>query len=113
MRISDWSSDVCSSDLRTSNWLRGSSNAGKPHSYSVSFSGYGLCAPVRRPTSIGKNTNALESTSPTPRNSRIGTYCDRPIDGKERESGEEGQSVAVRVERGGRRQHKKNSSKNK
>src|SRR3546814_6083522 len=61
----------------SSNWLRGSSNAGKPHSYSASLSGLGLWVPVRLDTSIGKNTKALDSTSATPRNSSIGRYSDR------------------------------------
>src|SRR3546814_13226116 len=61
----------------SSNWLRGSSNAGKPHSYSASLSELGLWVPVRLDTSIGKNTKALDSTSATPRNSSIGRYSDR------------------------------------
>src|SRR3546814_10526781 len=60
--------------VRSSNWLRGSSNAGKPHSYSASLSGLGLWVPVRLDTSIGKNTKELDSTSATPRNSSIGRY---------------------------------------
>src|SRR3546814_18617212 len=64
-------------EKRTSNWLRGSSNAGKPHSYSASLSGLGLWVPVRLDTRIGKNTKALDSTSATPRNSSNGRYSDR------------------------------------
>ena len=52
-------------------------NAGKPHSYSVSFSGVGLCAPVKRAATIGRNTNADDRIRATPRNIRIGRYCDR------------------------------------
>ena len=48
---------------RTSNCTRLSSKAGKPHSYSLSFSGLGRWAPVRRQTSIGSTTTPPTSQS--------------------------------------------------
>ena len=54
--------------------MRLSSKAGKPHSYSLSFSGFGRWAPVSRETSIGSTTNPADNAKAMPRNSRIGRY---------------------------------------
>ena len=42
--------------------------------FGSAFPASGLCVPVRRLTSIGSTTNAADSASATPRNSRIGRY---------------------------------------
>src|SRR3546814_16526951 len=86
MRIIDWSSDVCSSDLRRS----------------------------RRPGSIGgagrvvvKNTGALAIlTRPEGKNETLAKRLDR-------KSGVKGTSVYVRVDLGGRRILKKKNKKNR
>src|SRR3546814_971031 len=61
----------------SSNWLRASSKAGKPHSYSASFAASGLWAPVSRATPIGRKTKAADRPSATTRKIRIGRYCVR------------------------------------
>src|SRR3546814_6661960 len=60
-----------------SNWLRASSKAGKPHSYSASFAASGLWAPVSRATPIGRKTKAADRPSAMTRKIRIGRYCVR------------------------------------
>src|SRR3546814_15864349 len=114
MRISDWSSDVCSSDLPTTFPVRPNQEPPSSHACSGSTTppwcsccGPG-CAPTRRPgTSPRKPTYACcSSTASAP--------CARPADLPpfsgplaDRKRVVEGKRVSVRLDLGGRRLIKK------
>src|SRR3546814_17254585 len=83
MRISDWSSDVCSSDLLSS-WLRQFVREARDLPFPASWT-----CPTSRP---------MPMASPA--------SCSN-LFRRERKSGVEGQSVSVRVDLGGRRSSQK------
>src|SRR3546814_10970530 len=89
MRISDWSSDVCSSDLRNARRV---------------LADQSRSAASRRASSIGVAVPTKARTSPT----RSAESAEK----RDRKSVVEGKSVSVRVDLGGRRIIKK-QNKNK
>src|SRR3546814_17013770 len=98
MRISDWSSDVCSSDLRAGRGGRacpGASTASPP-----------TARPASRRARSGRTRSAACASSARAARRRRG----RASRSTDRKSVGEGKSVAVRVSLGGRRniQNKKN-----
>src|SRR3546814_19114435 len=97
MRISDWSSDVCSSDLR----LGGCASRSRPRG-STAFS--------------WRQREKVEGRRPFVHNSsslkRRGFYEQIPSQSRDRKSVGEGKSVSVRLDVGGRRIIKKNKKKN-
>src|SRR3546814_18066605 len=106
MRISDWSSDVCSSDLPNSR-----ANAGTLSSRKVQITGLfaGRRARVTPSLTIRAShrigapaASAWRPAVPAPSGN-----CRPSMASTERKSGVEGKSVSVRVEHGGRRTIKK------
>src|SRR3546814_17188248 len=85
MRISDWSSDVCSSDLV---WPAQAAGIAKLRDNSS----FVLCTP----TGSGKTTVATLGAVQ-------GLFADPPVGGIDRQSVVSGKSVSVRVDLGGRR----------
>src|SRR3546814_11609773 len=94
MRISDWSSDVCSSDLPTSPWRVGCGNRCRVRG--SRFSGDGL----HREGSIAAEAAPTLPLSAAPPNGRCTPAADR-------KSVVSGKSVSVRVDLGGGRIIKK------
>src|SRR3546814_15406224 len=99
MRISDWSSDVCSSDLMPARLDR------LPRRRLTRRAGAALLG------GGGGEAEILERDAETSR-PRTRPVLDERQRGKgaDRKSGVEGQRVAVRVDLGGRRIHKQNTS---
>src|SRR3546814_19103272 len=96
MRISDWSSDVCSSDLGTAAVTPKATRRGRR-----AFSA---------PTFTGPRSQVRRRPSPAPvRNSKAASTS-RSARG-DRKSVVKGKSVQVRVDPGGRRIHKKTNQK--
>src|SRR3546814_11582899 len=81
MRISDWSSDVCSSDLRD----------------------HHRCRPLQRGSRAGVRAVPDSAAAPEPAGRK-------PVGRRDRKSVESGKSVSVRVDLGGCRIIKKNKS---
>src|SRR3546814_18674052 len=106
LRISDWSSDVCSSDLRLSVPTRRGPSALRPPPASLLARSRRMRPPRSssdgsspRAASGGTRSQASDRSSPG-----TGATAERPSD---RTSVGEGQSVAGRVDLGGRPDHKK------
>src|SRR3546814_13003946 len=132
MRISDWSSDVCSSDLRsrrcggtagscspTPSMARRSA-AALPTSSPPTFNGSrnngrrnkGL-DPRRHGGARRERAGGRLLCQPRHRSPDFGRQpCDRRHDGEDRKSVVEGKGVSVRVDLGGRRFIKKKKKKN-
>src|SRR3546814_10965196 len=106
MRISDWSSDVCSSDLRTAAGRRlpGPMERGRPR-------------PRRRPDGAAQHRELRRRAQASCRPVRgTAATARRAIRGVRARAGDrkgvvEGKSVSVRVDLGGRRNIKKKKSK--
>src|SRR3546814_13902271 len=105
MRISDWSSDVCSSDLGQSE--NDSSGGGCPQKRDVSdsapvtaahYARRWLCQRSRPDSTLNNMPNALGASTWSPKNAQPMTDRKRVVSGK---------SVAGRVDRGGRGSIKK------
>src|SRR3546814_17664565 len=96
MRISDWSSDVCSSDLLAA-------AAGAP------------AAPEDGATAacVTGRVTALEASVVPVADAGAAALAVAPTGGIDRKSVEEGQSVSLRVDLGGRSLIKKNTANNK
>src|SRR3546814_11476676 len=97
MRISDWSSDVCSSDLASSSSASTFSTTSAAHG-SAGTAPFGPCAPSSTATvsASREKTSAMRSSDASVRRSaRSG--------GGDRKSVVWGKSVSVRVDLGGRR----------
>src|SRR3546814_6541401 len=102
MRISDWSSDVCSSDLyRMSYAIIGFGKIGQALAKAFARSGIEVSiATTRAPESFAADAAAIGATI-------IPTTLEEAI--KDRKSVVQGKSVSVRVDLGGRRIIKKKS----
>src|SRR3546814_16624896 len=108
MRISDWSSDVCSSDLRAleSSVKRTLSVTGSlPGSCASSASTYWVTSPPRHARSQSAAEAGSEDRSTMARKATNAT--------RDRKSVVEGKRVSVRVDLGGRRIIKKNKQQDK
>src|SRR3546814_12798254 len=107
MRISDWSSDVCSSDLRPPR--RSAGPRRRP--------GRGLRPSPRRPCPrdvpcVRASLGPTGSYTHTTRENRVAAPAGFRKDGAERKSVVAGKSVSVRVDLGGRRIIKKTTRDN-
>src|SRR3546814_12539178 len=104
MRISDWSSDVCSSDLTVEPDDKAATAAVDAPRAPVSASGYEPPVP-QADSNTAVETPADHPTSPAPEPENV------PTPPGDRKSGGEGKSVSVRVDLGGRRTIKKTKQK--
>src|SRR3546814_11332465 len=107
MRISDWSSDVCSSDLHQDFAMRHVDDAHQPEAQREPHGGENVDR---------RDAEAVEDLS----DEESGVHMVRPVQalsppgsGRDRTSVVEGTSVSVRVDLGGRRIIKKKKTKNK
>src|SRR3546814_19686801 len=93
MRISDWSSDVCSSDLSAANHLPG------------------VTRKLSLPEMIGQAAEPLPDFDDPAFGALFDRFADRRVvllgEARDRKSGVEGKRVSVRVDLGGRRIIKK------
>src|SRR3546814_12162019 len=102
MRISDWSSEVCSSDLENGF----DDFAHRPASPSSALAGSGSVRFASPTTGAGRDMAILAAQCAT-----IAGRAQHPAP-EDRKRGVSGQSVSVRVARGGRRHIKKQHSEN-
>src|SRR3546814_11061870 len=109
MRISDWSSDVCSSDLVLGRG-RGPAAVRMDPRHDSGLRLVGLCA---RTDACGLPAGSGVGSAPVGRARRVeaGGAPGRPGGRRDRTSVVEGKSVSGRVERGGRRTIKKTTNK--
>src|SRR3546814_17583678 len=98
MRISDWSSDVCSSDLQFTFGRRGEQDVGAGASPC-----FGLCAQRARQ----RQTTGIVAGEQTRTGHRGKRHAGDQLRVVDRKSVVEGKSVSVRVDLGGRRLIKK------
>src|SRR3546814_18897805 len=99
MRISDWSSDVCSSDLRTRHFLRHYGTRGHRSAH-----------PARR--ALSAQRLSMVTDRPAALHHHRGYLGDADSGVGDRKSVVEGKSVSVRVDLGGRRIIKKKKTLN-
>src|SRR3546814_19790373 len=105
MRISDWSSDVCSSDLRNA---RVEVAAGIAEKAQGSVHQGGIGRPAARRRRLQRSGHAIGAAPRLHRD--LGSVENQAID---RKSVVSGKSVSVRVELGGRRRSKKKQNTHK
>src|SRR3546814_19622212 len=106
MRISDWSSDVCSSDLFDCPEFFGLERVGASRFQRLRRQ-QGGCAKLRACLDTGAERPQNSGECHEPRTDR--NACSGDNDG-DRKGAEQGQRVSVRVDRGGRRILKKNTT---
>src|SRR3546814_15181821 len=112
MRISDWSSDLCSSDLQR--------RQAQPtrHGLAPSFPAYCRVAPHQEQTAKQHEADEQQGSSELGGLGGRDLRNEQPAHGiiharqTDRQSGEEGTSVDVRVDKGGPSLNKKNTPKN-
>src|SRR3546814_18032549 len=111
MRISDWSSDVCSSDLRTASIAPGGflPGLGRP-----------FCPEISEPRGSWRRHNpqaAREQRQPLGGSGRLPEKPEHILahrrNGRDRQSVVKGKCVSGRVDSGGRRHNKKKTNKHK
>src|SRR3546814_17616036 len=106
MRISDWSSDVCSSDLSAARSLEGVRYMNKK--IPLLTLGAALIAVPVLAAPGGGDRNATQTRAEVQsKAAEMFARLDANKDGKDRQSVVKGKSVAVRVDDGGRRINKK------
>src|SRR3546814_19368116 len=107
MRISDWSSDVCSSDLRPGSGLRTRDDGGDDGSYLsiLALRSTGTAGAAIFSGAAGRKRRGQSGNRPA----RISDATRSASEAGDRKSVVEGKRVAVRVDLGGRRTIKKNN----